>query len=681
MDEQEKLAVRISQRLERVFGGENIYLLALAAVVGILGGLGAVLFREMIALINRLAFPGGFSIEALAQTPWYWKVLPPAIGGLIVGPLVHYLAREAKGHGIPEVMNAVTNNGGKIRRRVMGVKILASAITIGTGGSVGREGPIAQIGAGLGSTIGGYLGFEGNKLIIMLGCGAAAGMAATFNAPIGGVILAIEVIIGSASISVFSPLVVASVMGTIVTRVIYPNETVFLEVPSYSLLSTIELPLYVLLGVVAGLMALAFTRGVCLLEDLWEKLPLPAGLNAVVGGAAVGGMALIFPQVLGVGYEAMYVPLHSQGTFWMLIVLAFLKIVAAGTSLGSGGSGGVFAPSLFVGACIGGAFGIAVNTLLPGQTAHPGAYALVGMGAVMAGATHAPITAIIMLFELTNDYHIILPLMLSCIVSVVLASKVLDTSIFTIKLVRRGVRLRGSAEAELMRNTKVRRLLRPFPETLGPGEPISKVIHRVLDGSMGDKYVVNGENELLGVINIEHLRAILREHDLDEQLLLAADVMRPDPVTVTLDDTLETTMFHLSRIDAEMLPVLDRNGRLAGSVTQRDMMMFIEHEVIKERDLGLKFEPRGRPDDARYIEVPEGNIIGSIRVGKSFSGQTLKQLDLRATVGVNVVGIKRPKPYGIERLTPDPNRPLLEGDIMIAVGEQQAITSLARSMQ
>jgi CIC family chloride channel protein len=210
MDEHEKLAVRISQKLERALGGENVYLLALAAVVGIFGGLGAVLFREMIGFINQLAFPRGFSLEELAKTPWYWKLLPPAVGGLIVGPMVHFLAREAKGHGIPEVMNAVTNKGGKIRRRVMGVKILASAVTIGTGGSVGREGPIAQIGAGLGSTIGSYLGFEGNKLIIMLGCGAAAGMAATFNAPIGGVILAIEVIIGSASISIFSPLVCLS---------------------------------------------------------------------------------------------------------------------------------------------------------------------------------------------------------------------------------------------------------------------------------------------------------------------------------------------------------------------------------------------------------------------------------------------------------------------------------------
>ena len=674
-----RAAVRISQKLERILGGEQIYLLALAAVVGVLGGLGAVLFRKMIELFNAIAFPGGSGLADLERTPWYWIVIPPAVGGLIVGPLVHFLAREAKGHGIPEVMNSVANHGGRIRKRVMGVKILASAITIGTGGSVGREGPIAQIGAGLGSSVGRYLGFDGNRLIIMLGCGAAAGMAATFNAPIGGVMLAIEVIIGSASISIFSPLVVASVMGTIVTRIMYPHEVVFLEVPPYRLASPVELPLYVLLGVVSGLAALVFTRGSAFLEDAWERLPIPAGLTAVVGGAVVGGMAVVFPQVLGVGYETMHIPLHSGGTFGMLILLAFLKMIATFTTLGSGGSGGVFAPSLFVGACIGGAFGIGVETLLPGHTATSGAYALVGMGAVMAGASHAPITAIIMLFELTNDYHIILPLMLSCIISAVLASKTMDVSIFTIKLRRKGVRLRSSSEAELLRTTRVRRLLRPFPETMGPGEPVTRVIKKVLSGTTGNKYVVDSENKLLGLINITHLRTILTDSDLDERLMLAADIMKPDITTVMLDDTLETAMFHLSRLDTETLPVIDGEEKLAGSITRQDMMVFIEHEILKGEEMGLKFMPKDSPEEARFIEVPKGHVIGSIRVSRFLKGQTLKQLDLRATVGINVVGIKRPTAEGIERLSPDPDRPLEEGDILIAMGDRKAIKSLAKS--
>ncbi len=679
-DQQPPLMVRVSQRLEEILGGENVYLLVLAAIVGVLGGFGAVLFRELIELFRSVSFPNGFDLDTLAAKPWYLKVLPPAIGGLVVGPLVYFFAREAKGHGIPEVMNSVSNRGGRIRRRVMAVKTLASAITIGTGGSVGREGPIVQIGSGLGSSVGQLLGFEGNRLIIVLGCGAAAGMAATFNAPIAGVILAVEVIIGSASISVFSPLVVASVMGTIVARVWYGDEPAFVNVPTYSLVSVVELPLYVGLGIAAGLAALIFIKGICLIEDLWEKVPIPDWFTPVLGGAMVGGIALVFPQVLGVGYETIDVALQGNGVLWILIALVFVKILAAGTCLGSGGSGGVFAPALFVGACLGGAYGMVVEQLLPGQTAHSGAYALVGMGAVLAGATHAPITAIIMLFELTSDYAIILPLMLSCIISAVLATRIMPTSIFTTRLKRRGVRLRSSSEAELMRTTKVRRVLRPWPETLTPETPVGEVMRRALSGSLGHQYVVDSEGKLLGVITLSHLKTIFMEQDLDENLVVAADVMKSPVISVTLDDTLDVATSHISRIDTEMLPVLNDKGRIAGVVTRHDMMLFFEHEILKDKGLGLKFVPEDRPEEADFVEVPEGHVVEPIEVTKFLHGQTLRQLDLRATAGLNVLGIRRRTPEGIQRIAPDPARPLAQGEVMIAVGERKAVTSFKKAI-
>ncbi|MCP4599708.1 MAG: CBS domain-containing protein [Proteobacteria bacterium] len=679
-EKQPPTATRVSQRLEQLLGGENVYLLVLAGIVGILGGFGAVLFREMIELFRSLAFPGGALLEELAKTPWYMKVIPPAAGGLIVGPLVYFWAREAKGHGIPEVMNAVSNHGGRIRRRVMAVKILASAITIGTGGSVGREGPIGQIGAGLGSSLGQMLGFEGNRLVILLGCGAAAGMAATFNAPIGGVILAVEVIIGSASVSVFSPLVVSSVMGTIVSRMWFGDEPAFINVPAYSLVSVVELPLYIGLGVLAGLVALVFTRGICLIEDLWEKVPIPEWFTPVVGGAMIGGIAIFFPHVLGVGYETIDIALQSKGTFVMLLGLVFIKIIATGITLGSGGSGGIFAPSLFVGACLGGAFGMVMEQLLPGQTAHPGAYALVGMGAVVAGTTHAPITAIIMLFELTSDYEIILPLMLSCIISVVLASKVMPASIYTIKLLRRGEHLRSSSESELMRTTKVRRILRPFPETLEPGTSIKEVMHRAIGDLKAHQYVVDENGVLLGVITLAHLKTVYVEQDLDEQLVVAADVMKTSVVSVTFDDTLDVAMSHISRLDTEMLPVVNDKGQIAGSVTRHDMMLFFEHEILKNKGLGLKFVPEADPDDAEFIEVPEGHVVDMIKVTGFLNGQTLRQLDLRATAGLNVLGIRRNTHDGIKRIAPDPGQPLVKGEVLIVVGERKAIAGFKKAI-
>jgi CIC family chloride channel protein len=690
---------RAGFRLERLLG-ENAWMLLLAAVVGVLGGLGAAVFRWAIdacrwlsltlrdpqaagGIIDYLWGPGtsgAAALESLSAAPWYWKVLPPAVGGLIVGPLVWFLAREARGHGIPEVLSAVSDRGGRIRKRVMAIKTLASAVTIGTGGSAGREGPIVQIGASIGSGIGQALGFDGNRLIVLLGCGAAAGMAATFNAPLAGVILAVEVIIGAASVRVLSPLVVASVMGTFVARILFGDHPAFLDVPEYELVAAVELPLYVLLGLLAGGVALLFTSGIVLIEDLWERVPLPGWATPVLGGAIVGAIALGFPEVLGVGYETIDVALQGQGALRVLALLVLLKILATGTTLGSGGSGGVFAPSLFVGACLGGAFGMGLEALLPGQTAHSGAYALVGMGAVLAGTTHAPITAILMLFELTGNYAIILPLMLACILSTVLASRVLPTSIFTTRLQRRGVRLRGSGEADLMRSTRVRRILRPFPDTIPPELPLPEVMRRALGGAMLHLYVVDPDHRPLGVITLRRLKALFREEWLDDPLLVAADVMKSPVTAVGLDDTLDAAMAHFARLDVEMLPVTDEEGRLAGCITRHDMVVFFEQEILRDDGLGMKFVMRDRPDDAEFIELPEGHRLVPIEVTGFLAGKTLRELDLRATMGLNVVGIRRRTPEGIERVAPEPRRPLASGEILVIAGPSAAIDSFKKAI-
>jgi len=695
----EGVLARASLRAERLLG-ENTWMLVLAALVGVLGGLGAAVFRWAIDACRWLAMAwrdpdlaggiveylwgpvtsGASSLESLAAAPWYWKVLPPAIGGLVVGPLIWFLGREARGSGIPEVITAVSNRGGRIRKRVMAIKTLASAITIGSGGSAGREGPIVQIGASVGSGIGQALGFDGNRLIVLLGCGAASGMAATFNAPLAGVILAVEVIIGTASVRVLSPLVVASVTGTIVARFLFGDHPAFLDVPEYELVSAMELPLYLLLGLLAGGVALLFTRGIVLIEDLWERVPLPGWATPMLGGAAVGAIAIVFPEVLGVGYETIDVALQGQGALWALAALVVVKIVATGTTLGSGGSGGVFAPSLFVGACLGGAFGMVVESLLPGQTAGSGAYALVGMGAVLAGTTHAPITAILMLFEFTGNYAIILPLMLACVISMVLAGRVLPTSIFTTRLVRRGVRLRGSGEADLMRSTKVRRILRPFPETIPPELPLPEVMQRALAGTMLHFYVIDDDNRPLGVITLRRLKALFGEEWLDDRLLVAADVMKSPVIAVDLDDTLDVAMAHLARLDVEMLPVIDDNGRLAGCITRHDMVVFFEHEILRDDGLGMKFVMKDRPGESEFIELPEGHRLEPIEATSFLAGKTLRELDLRATMGINVVGIRRRTPEGMERVAPDPRRPLAIGEILVVAGAADAIDSFKKAI-
>ncbi len=391
----------------------------LAVFVGLAGGFGAVGFRYLINFFQSLAYGSdGNLLDLVKSIPWYLRVSVPALGGLVVGPLVYFWAREAKGHGVPEVMEAVALKSGLIRKRLVIIKSLASAICIGTGGSVGREGPIVQIGSAIGSTIGQMLKISADRMRTLVGCGAAAGIAATFNAPIAGSMFALEIILGDFGLATFSPIVISSVIATAVSRHFLGDAPAFI-VPAYELVSAWEFPLYVLLGLFCAVVAVTFIKTLYRVEDIFDGLKFPEYLKAVIGGIILGVISLLFPQILGVGYGAIDLSLGQSYTWWLLLVLVMCKILATSITIGSGGSGGIFAPSLFMGAMAGGFFGTVVHNLFPSVTASPGAYSIVGMGAVVSATTHGPLTALLMLFEMTGDYKIILPLMITCIISII----------------------------------------------------------------------------------------------------------------------------------------------------------------------------------------------------------------------------------------------------------------------
>jgi len=333
-------------------------------------------------------------------------------------------------------MEAVALKGGVIRKRVVFVKTLVSAISISTGGSVGREGPIVQIGSAIGSTLGQLLKVSQDRMRALVGCGAAAGIAATFNAPIAGSMFALEVILGDFGLATFSPIVISSVVATAVSRAFLGDIPAFI-VPAYELVSAWEFPLYFVLGLFCAAGGVTFTKVLYRIEDLFDDFKFPEYLKALIGGMILGAGGLFFPQVLGVGYGAIDLALMQKLAWWLFLVLAVVKMLATAITIGSGGSGGIFAPSLFLGAMAGAFFGAVVHQLFPGMTASPGAYSLVGMGAVVSATTHGPLTAILILFEMTGNYKIILPLMLSCIVATIFARQLMKESIYTLKLVRR----------------------------------------------------------------------------------------------------------------------------------------------------------------------------------------------------------------------------------------------------
>lgn len=568
--------------LNRHQPSETVVLLSTALIVGVGAGLGAVAFRWLIDLVRFVSF--GWLPGATAGLGRSYVVIAPALGGLLVGLLVYFFAREAKGHGVPEVMEAVALRGGRIRPIVVVIKSLASSISIGSGGSVGREGPIVQIGSAIGSVLGQALHLSDDRIRNLVACGAAGGIAATFNAPIAGVFFALEVILGDFSIANFGSVVFASVMASVIGRLAFGNVPAF-TVPAYSLKSLWEFPLYAVLGVLAGVVAVVYTRLIYWAEDRFEAWKsLPEWVKPAVGGAMLGLLVLTYarvpfldfetvPQVFGVGYETIDSAIHGQETVTFLLVLMVIKLISTALTLGSGGSGGVFAPSLFVGAMLGGSFGLLMGQLLPAVVAPAGGYALVAMAAVFAGATHAPITAVITLFELTGDYRIILPLMLAVVISTLLARRLLSgESIYTLKLTRRGVRLVSGRDVDVMQGVLVEEAMFRPVETV-PASLNLQQLADVFDRTRAHGFpVLDEEGKLFGMVTLQDLERAL-EQGLPRRTTVGEIATRALQVAYP-DEPMANALHRLSVRGVGRLPVVARDDprHLLGVVRRNDII-------------------------------------------------------------------------------------------------------------
>jgi CIC family chloride channel protein len=660
---------------------EHIYMVVVATVLGLLGGFSAVGFRELIRLGNLAAWQRGpFTLEYLAGLPAWWKVLAPAAGGLIVGLITYRFAREARGHGVPEVMEAVALRGGRIRPRVVVAKLLASGVCIGSGGSVGREGPIVQIGSALGSTVGQWLRIDPTRLRTLVACGAAAGIAGTFNAPVAGALFAVEIILGDFGVTQFSPIVISSVAATVVSRRFLGDFPAF-EVPPYSLVHASELFAYAGLGILAGLAALVFIRSLYGLEDFFERVRLPAVLKPVVGGALVGLIGIGAPHIFGVGYEAINEALRNNLAWSFMLVLVALKILAVSITIGSGGSGGIFAPSLFIGAMLGGAVGNLVESFWPTHAAGAGAYALVGMGAVVAAATHAPITAILIIFELTGDYEIILPLMISAIIATLLASRLQPASIYTLKLLRRGVDIYRGRAVNVLEHIPVREIMRPDARTVAPGDGLASLLSTFIAYPGSALFVTDQEGVLQGIITADEIRPAMADPASLEGLIIAEDLMVEGQFPrVTPHDSLADVMKLLGSYRGE-IPVLE-DGRLVGVIWPQDVIQRYNAEIFK-RDMagGMVAAVTG---EARVESLPTARdtVVAEIPAPPSFIGKTLRELHVRQDYGASVLMVKQVTADGRERLNtaPEPDYAFRPGDVLLVLAPSDELPHLRRGV-
>jgi CIC family chloride channel protein len=551
-------------------------LVVVALVVGLGAGAGAIVFRYLITWCTLMASghpdPSAAGHAAHPLLPglgiWY-VVLVPVIGGLIYGPLVEFFAPEARGHGVPEVMLAVAQRGGRIRPPVAAVKALASAICIGTGGSVGREGPIVQVGSALGSTIGQVLHLPSPRLRLLVACGAAGGISATFNAPIAGVMFALELILRDFEAQAFGVVVLASVAANVVGRAAF-GSTAFLVLPPFSMASVWEFALYAGLGLLAALVGVAFIRILYAMEDLGDWLwHGPEWLRPTVGGLALGLLILALPEMYGVGYPVLEHAVRGDYGVVFLLLLLGAKIFATSLTIAIGGSGGVFAPSLFMGATLGMAYGQILQILLPGIAHSPGAYGLVGMGAVFAAASRAPITSLLIIFEMTGDYQVILPLMFSIALAVPLSHLFSEDTIYTAKLRRRGIEVGPVQQANPMTTLTVRDAMQPALLVVAKDLSVRQAISRLTRDGREALAVVDEQGQYRGVITARRLDETLEAGDVGTEVGQLAEGVP----TVTDDQNLEEAVRALSRTDGSGLPVLTADGsRPIGWLTHRDVL-------------------------------------------------------------------------------------------------------------
>ena len=680
-----------SQLLER---GGHLYMVVCAIFVGLAGAIGAVLFRLMIRVIQGFAFEGldgvvavfeeGMAaetrdpLEVARQMAWYWRIAIPAVGGMIVGPLIYLLAREARGHGVPEVMKAVAVRGGVIRARLVGVKALASALTIGTGGSVGREGPIIQIGSAFGSNLGQWLKLNAASVRTLVGCGAAAGISATFNAPIAGAIFAAEIIVGDFAVTQFTPIVISSVVASVATRYAIGNHPAFI-VPDFEIVSPFELVPYMVAGIVAGLVAVAFIRTLSFAEDNFAKIPVPEWSKAAIGGAMVGTMAIWLPNVYGVGYTTIGGALAGTMTAGMMGVLVVAKILATSVTIGSGGSGGVFAPSLFLGAMAGGVVGTLVEQYFPGATGSSGAYALVTMGAVVAAATHAPVSAIIIIFELTQTIDIIPALMTACVISTLVAQVSFRDSIYTVKLRRQGIDFFEAKNPNVLKELSVRDVIVLDPVVVPAAADFKTVLDLVVQSPHSQFYVESPTGAHLGAISLAELRRLIYEQETLQHIVVAGDLVDTSHPSVSDDVDLSVVMqiFSSSHVDEIAVVNADDRTKLVGTVREKDVIEASNREQLRRDLAGGMHTSISAAGSGQTVDLGDGYQLREIMAPPHVTGLSLRKLTLRERVGVQVLLVRSKKPEGGTHLrVPHGDDVLVEGDAVIVAGTTAALDML-----
>ncbi len=642
---------------------ENISIIAIASLIGVLSGIGAFVLRKLIEITHSFLWNDKEFLNIKNYFTPYRIITIPAIGILATFIVSKYLFKDSEPHGLSHIIESIFFKNGRIGVKNLFSKLFTSALTIGSGGSVGKEDPVIQIGSSIGSIIGQIFSINEKKLRTLVACGASGGLSAAFNAPMAGAMFAVEVILGDFGITGFMPIIVSSVMGVFTSHYLEGDFQAF-KLPVYEIKSPIEFLYYFVLGTFTALVSILFIKALYYFKEKTthrNKL-----LKAVFGGILLGIIGLFLPYVFGMGFSTVELALKNKLTITLILLLIFFKIIATSITLSSGGSGGVFVPSLFLGAMSGLLVGKIVNILDP--TINPSAYSIVGMAGGIAGATHAPITAILLVFELTKDYKIILPLMFTAVVSSTISSSIFEYSIYTLELKLKGIILREGHEVNILKGLKVKELITKNCIILPPDKRFPEILSLVIKEGAYYFHVVSDNREYKGTFTLREMKEPLMKKELFMDLIVAEDLSKPFK-TISPEASLEEAMRIFSEIEEDELPVVDSNNKFLGVILRKDVIKAYDSEIRKrevtERLLTkLKFSPQ-----KSIIEVSKNYVISEVEVPEEFVGKTLKELNLRALYGIEVLLIKEKSSSDITKF-PSPDYKFKDGD-KILIGAQR----------
>ena len=560
---------------------EVLFPLLLSVVIGVTAGFGAFFFHMLLDWGSTVLWT---TPEELADVPAWLRLLIPAAAGLFSGVVVSKWAPEISGPGVPQVMKALALEGGRIRHRVTVLKALVTSTLISAGASVGREGPIVQIGASLGSSISQLFSLDAEKRRLAAACGAAAGIAATFQAPIAGTMFAVEILLFDLEVSSMSNIVISAVMGTVVARRML-GEGATIQTSGFALVSHWELLIYFGLGIAAGIAGLLLIWSIFGLPRLWKKVPGPAWIKPAMGGVLVGLIGLLVPEVLGVGYGEVMKALDGRVVLTFALILFVAKIGATGICISSGMSGGIFAPSLFIGAMLGTAAGALAVRFCPIPGLIPAHYALVGMGAVVSGTTLAPMTAVLTIFELTDTYQVILPLMVACIPSLLIVRLFHGYSVYETKLRSEGIHIVRGHEINRLRDMKVSEYMSPVNQVIHTDMPFQDIVDLMEKSGFPHFIVLDEQDRLAGVLTIRDIRSYLIHREESPRDLKAEDLMNRKVVTIGENQSLLKAFDIFAGRGFSFLPVVSEKDvhMVVGILKKSDFLNAYHENVIKER--------------------------------------------------------------------------------------------------